>query len=345
MTTIPVNVSRKYDVLIEKGLLHHIGEKIKKTEKVAIITDTNVEKLYIDVVKSSLNNAGFNTISYAFKAGEASKNGNTYLTLLSWLAENKLTRSDIIIALGGGVVGDMAGFVAATYLRGTPFVQVPTTLLAMVDSSVGGKTAIDINEGKNLVGAFNQPALVVCDPNVLKTLSEETFHDGLAEVIKHGMIRSATLLDKLTKPHNIEEIIAENIIIKRDIVQNDEFDTGERMLLNFGHTIGHAIEKLSHYKIPHGNAVAIGMTIITRAAVDKNECPPECLKILTQLLQKYNLPTKTEYKPNAIFEAALTDKKRMGEMITEVIPTAIGNCKLKKMPVDELLSWIEIGAI
>jgi len=246
------------------------------------------------------------------------------------------------------VVGDLAGFVAATYLRGVPFVQIPTTLLAMVDSSVGGKTAVDIPAGKNLVGAFHQPAMVICDPAVLATLPAENFADGMAEIIKHGMIRSKKLLQMINcDSYQMPEIIAANVEIKRDIVQRDEFDTGERQLLNFGHAIGHALEKLSRFEISHGKAVAIGMEIITRAAVKKGECPTECLEILQKLLQKYNLPTRASadlnFTPQEIFDATLTDKKRMGDVITEIIPHALGVCELREMPIDELFDWIHIG--
>jgi 3-dehydroquinate synthase len=279
-------------------------------------------------------------------AGEKSKSAEQFFALHNWLAENEVTRSDALIALGGGVVGDLTGFVAATYLRGVPFIQIPTTLLAMVDSSVGGKTGIDIPSGKNLVGAFHQPSIVLCDTETLKTLSPEVFHDGCAEAVKHGMIRSEKLLNMLGEKDihmNLEKIIAENIIIKRDIVQRDEFDTGERQLLNFGHTIGHAVEKLSKYEISHGTAVAMGMSIITNAAVKKKICPHECLTVLKKMLNTFNLSNQFYFSSENIYQACLTDKKRMGDTITEVIPTALGVCELRKMPVAELIEWIEMG--
>jgi 3-dehydroquinate synthase len=336
--------STEYEITIENGLLQSIGEKIfLKPKTFAIVTDENVAALYEKTVAESLVNSGFNVISFAVPAGEKSKSAAQFFALQNWLAENQITRSDALIALGGGVVGDLAGFTAATYLRGVPFIQVPTTLLAMVDSSVGGKTGIDIPSGKNLVGAFYQPSAVLCDPQTLKTLSPEIFSDGCAEVIKHGMIRSEALLAQLEKNFSPEEIIEENVKIKRDIVQRDEFDTGERQLLNFGHTIGHALEKLSDFQLSHGSAVAIGMAIITRAAVKKNLCPPECEIILQKLLKKFNLPTRTKLPTKKIFEAALTDKKRAGDTITEVIPNKLGNCQLLKMPVSELFEWIDLG--
>lgn len=338
-----------YKIYIENGLLANFAEtaafqkKFSRVKKFAIITDTNVHAHYAPPVTATLENAGFGVIVKSFPHGEKSKNIETFAALQNWLAENEITRSDAIVALGGGVVGDLTGFVAATYLRGVDFLQIPTSLLAMVDSSVGGKTAIDIPAGKNLVGAFYQPKMVVCDPETLKTLPAENFADGCAEAVKHGMIRSEKLLHAMEKNFDAAEIIEENVKIKRDVVQRDEFDTGERQLLNFGHTVGHAIEKLSSFDISHGNSVAIGMAIITRAAVKKNFCAYATLDVLQKLLQKYNLPTRTDFSASEIFGACLTDKKRTGGTITEVVPRAPGVCELQKMPLNELLDWIQTG--
>ncbi|MCL2199041.1 MAG: 3-dehydroquinate synthase [Defluviitaleaceae bacterium] len=337
------------EIIIKSGVLKNLGhlvEGLLKVKTFAVISDENVAPLYGKTVADSLVGAGYRVISFTIPAGEKSKCADRFFELQNWLAENHVTRSDALVALGGGVVGDLTGFVAATYLRGVAFVQVPTTLLAMVDSSVGGKTGIDIPAGKNLVGAFHQPKMVVCDPYTLKTLPAEVFSDGCAEVIKHGMIRSKGLLSTLEKSGfdgEIADIIAENIDIKRTIVQRDEFDTGERQLLNFGHTIGHAIEKLSDFEVSHGQAVAIGMCIITRAAVKKGLCPVECLEILERLVEKCGLPAKTDFSAEEIYEAALGDKKRMGDTITEIIPREVGFCELQKMPVSELLEWITSG--
>ena len=347
MTTVTVEASSKYDVLIGEGLLAQLGQQVRgvisKAEKVAIITDSNVQNWYLTPAEESLKSAGVKVISHVIPAGEASKSGDVFMRLLSWLAQNQITRTDAIVALGGGVVGDLAGFTASAYLRGIPFVQVPTTLLAMVDSSVGGKTGIDLPEGKNLAGAFYQPRLVLCDPSTLKTLPEEIFNDGMAEVIKHGMLGGGELLNMLTaRPvkEQLEKIIAANVRIKRDIVQQDEFDTGIRMLLNFGHTISHAIETLSNYSISHGRAVAIGMAMATRGAVAKGFCGSECLEILEKLLEKYDLPSETDYPAEDIFNVTLKDKKRTGGEITEVIPVGVGECKLVKMPVGEMLEFV-----
>jgi len=353
----PLSERASYEIRIKSGILEKIGEMLKplfpKVKTFAIITDENVAAIYERRVADSLIKSGYEAISCAVPPGEKSKGMAQYFTLQRWLAKNQITRSDAIIALGGGVVGDLAGFTAATYLRGIPFVQAPTTVLSMVDSSVGGKTGIDIPEGKNLVGAFYQPSIVFCDPDTLLTLTPEVFADGCAEIVKHAMICGAAegennLLQMLLFPggnaihEQLPLIIEENIKIKRDIVQKDEFDKNERQLLNFGHTIGHAIERLSNFEISHGNAVAIGMSIITRAAVRKKFCPPECQTIIEKLLEAFNLPTQTNYEPQDIFNVALTDKKRMGDTITEVIPIKKGECILQKMPVNDLLDWIAL---
>ena len=353
MTTISVTLREQndtYSIYIAPGLLPGIGGKLRaalgRARAVAVVTDDNVKARYVQPVSDSLTQEGFCPLVFSIPPGEASKNAGTYFTLLNWLAENRLTRTDAIVALGGGVVGDLAGFAAATYLRGIPLVQVPTTLLAMVDSSVGGKTAIDLPAGKNLAGAFYQPSMVLCDPDVLATLPPEVFSDGCAEVVKYGMIRHDTLLERLIKipvHQHLAELIVDCVSIKRDVVQEDVFDVGERQLLNFGHTIGHAIEKSSGYGVSHGRAVAIGMSVMTRAAVRKGFCPPECQAALEHSLEIFKLPNRTEYAPKALYEAALNDKKRAGGTITEVVPRALGECVLRKMPVGELLEWIEVG--
>jgi 3-dehydroquinate synthase len=352
---IPPKDGAAYDILIENDSLISIGKTLKslfdtRVKTFAIVTDKNVAELYQEKVVASIAQEGYKVLVISMLAGEKTKCVESFFAICNWLAENQITRSDALIALGGGVIGDLTGYTAASFLRGVPFVQVPTTLLAMVDSSVGGKTGIDIPAGKNLVGAFYQPAGVICDPGTLSTLPPEVFSCGMAEVIKHGMIRSTNLLEMLSgKPVNsqlaqeLAEIIEKKEKIKRTVVERDELDTGERQLLNFGHTIGHAIEKLSGFEISHGNAVAIGMNIITRAAVKRNACPPECLSILQELTQKFNLSGTSPFAPHEIFMASLSDKKRMGNYITEVIPRAVGECVLHKMPVNELSDWIEEG--
>jgi len=346
MLTVHVPVSNAYDVLIGNGirsqLAGHIERLLPKSKKLAIITDDTVKGLYLSELKVAFPQKDIFT--YSIPPGEASKNSDNYVNLLSWLAENTLTGTDAIIALGGGVVGDLAGFVAATYLRGIPYIQIPTTLLAMVDSSVGGKTAIDLPEGKNLVGAFYQPKLVLCDTDFLETLPENILNDGYSEVIKYGMLGNAKLLDDLLHGRiGINEIVATCVTMKKDIVIQDEFDKGVRKLLNFGHTIGHAIEQISHYHISHGQGVAIGMALDTKAAVANGQCDPQCLDILESLLTKYKLPSKSSYTADDIYEAATRDKKREGDYLTNIVPTQKGRCQMQNITMQELHQWIKKG--
>ncbi|MCL2367773.1 MAG: 3-dehydroquinate synthase [Oscillospiraceae bacterium] len=350
MTTIQINTSRCYAVLIGTGLLADLGTRVRevlpRAQIAAVVTDDTVGALYLPAVEASLRRAGLESRPYSVRPGEASKNGAEYLSLLSWLAETQLTHTDVVIALGGGVVGDLAGFAAATYRRGVPFVQVPTTLLAMVDASVGGKTGIDLPQGKNLAGAFHQPALVVCDPKVLETLDETVFRDGCAEVIKCGMLGSGELLDQLLTGdiHAIlPSVIAACVDRKRVLVEEDEFDTGARRLLGFGHTVAHALERLHEYEISHGLAVAIGMAIDTRAALGRGICPPDCLSVLERLLARYGLPSRTDWDAASIAEVAVHDKKRGGDQITFAVPVALGTCELQTIPLAALRAWIEAG--
>ncbi|MCL2569068.1 MAG: 3-dehydroquinate synthase [Oscillospiraceae bacterium] len=350
MNSIEVNVNRPYEVQIGSGLLQDVGGHVRrllpKVRTVAVVTDDTVGGLYLATVAASVARAGMEFCSYSIAPGEASKSGAEYLALLHWLAEAEVTRTDCILALGGGVVGDLAGLAAATYLRGVPYIQLPTTLLAMVDSSVGGKCGIDLPAGKNLAGAFYQPALVLADTDTLDTLPEAVFREGLAEVIKYGMLGSARLLDQLQGDDimlELPSVIATCVALKRDIVEQDEFDMGQRMLLNLGHTVGHAIERLGDYTIPHGHAVAIGMAVDTRAAVRRGLCPAACLYLLESLLDRYQLPSRTAYGPEALFEAALHDKKRAGAEITIVVPCGLGQSELMTIPVASLQAWIELG--
>lgn len=349
MTTIEVKASRTYRVEIGRGLLDTVGEKtaaLLKGHTAAVISDTNVAPLYLEKVRAALEGAGLDTVSFVFPAGESSKNGETYLNLLEFLAGNHLTRADGLLALGGGVVGDLTGFAAATYLRGLPFLQLPTTLLAAVDASVGGKTAIDLKAGKNLAGAFYQPGLVLCDVNCLDTLSKEVFSDGCAEVIKYGMLKDKELLrllERIDLRQDPEEVISRCVTMKRDVVAEDEFDTGQRQLLNLGHTVGHGVEACSGYTVSHGKAVAIGMAIVTRAAVKKGLCPPEALEILLRLLRRFGLPERTDFSAQQLYEKTLSDKKRAGDQVTLVVPSAVGRSVLLPLPVSHLRDWIEKG--
>ena len=344
MKTVHISASKSYEVIIGNNLLSHIGQYLqpilKKNCKVAIISDSNVFPLYGNLVIKGLEQGGFTVVSYTFLAGEASKNAATYLEILNFLAENHLTRSDAVLALGGGVTGDMTGFAAATYLRGVSYIQIPTTLLAMVDSSVGGKTAIDLPAGKNLVGAFYQPRLVICDLNTLDTLPASVFSDGCAEVIKYGVLYDPELFSHLEQnglDFDRELVISRCVELKRNVVAEDEFDTGARQLLNLGHTIGHGVEAQSNFTISHGQAVAIGMAIIANAACK------EIYSKLVAVLQKFNLPTTTEFTAKQLFTSALSDKKRFGGTVNLIVPKAIGACYILPTPVEALESFIEEG--
>lgn len=348
MEKIHVNVSKEYDVIIGKDVLHDAGNYIKEVIspcKAAVVSDDKVFGLYGETVVSSLENSGFGTCVHTFKNGEKSKNMTELENILEFLAENHITRSDIVVAAGGGVTGDMAGFAAAVYLRGIRFVQIPTTFLAAVDASVGGKTAVDLKSGKNLAGAFHQPSLVLCDTSVFETLDEKTFADGISEAIKCGVLRDEKLFDvtKNDVRKNAAEIAARAVSIKRDLVAEDEFDTGARQLLNFGHTIGHAVEKCSGFDITHGHAVAIGMAVITKAAEETGFCEKGTYDALCENLCSNALPTGCRFDAETLYNVILSDKKRSGENITLVLPKKIGNCVLHKVPVSCLAEFIKKG--
>lgn len=350
MKTVKISVSKEYEVLIGTRLLDNSGELIRKvcpkSTLAAVISDDNVAPFYMERLTASLENAGFSVISFVFPHGEASKNAETYVEILNFLAENRLTRADLLVALGGGVVGDITGFAAATYLRGVKFVQVPTSLLAMVDSSVGGKTAIDLKAGKNLAGAFCQPELVICDLDTLDTLSPAFFADGCAEVIKYGILADKPLFEHLLscgQAFDREYVISRCVELKRDYVTEDEFDTGIRMMLNLGHTVGHAIEKLSNYTVSHGFAVAIGIGIVARASASKGICTSHCAASIEDGLKALDLPVNTAYSANELVNPMLSDKKRAGGTVNLIVPYDIGNCGIVPTAVHELLDFVSTG--
>ena len=349
MNIVHVNTSTEYDVKVGAGLLPTLGSEVAAVTKVGtavIVSDSNVFPLHGETAKKSLETAGFTVLSYVFAAGEASKCGTTYMDLLNFLAENKVCRTDCIIALGGGVVGDLAGFTAATYLRGIPYIQVPTTLLAAVDSSVGGKTAIDLDSGKNLVGAFYQPKLVLCDLDVLNTLPDDIFRDGCAEVIKYGILYDSELfahLESYGPAFDREYVVTRCVELKRNVVAEDEFDTGSRMKLNLGHTIGHGVEVAGNFAVSHGKAVAIGMAIVGTAAAAKQICTTETAEKIISILKQFTLPVKTNCTAETLFEAALSDKKRAGTSVNLIVPKAIGDCLILPTAITELKDFIREG--
>ena len=349
MQEVTVHASRDYRILIGTGLLPRLGQEAArcvKGRKVCIVSETNVYPHHGAAAEESLKSAGFTVVSYVFSAGESSKNGQNYLTLLNFLAENQLTRADLLIALGGGVVGDLCGFAAATYLRGVAFIQVPTTLLAAVDSSVGGKTAIDLPAGKNLAGAFYQPSLVLCDTNTLSTLPDEIFRDGCAEVIKYGILYDRNFFDYLKSTgvsFDREKVIRRCVELKRDVVAEDEFDTGARMKLNLGHTVGHGVEAMSRFAISHGKAVAIGTAIVSRAAAKCGMLSQADANAIVDILNAYGLPTATKYSAEELAHFMLSDKKRSGGTVNLIIPREIGRCEIIPTPVEKLVAFVEAG--
>ncbi len=349
MQKVTVHASRDYRILIGTGLFPRLGQEAARCvngRKVCIVSETNVYPHHGAAAEESLKEAGFTVVSYVFPAGESSKNGQNYLTLLNFLAENQLTRADLLIALGGGVVGDLCGFAAATYLRGVAFIQVPTTLLAAVDSSVGGKTAIDLPAGKNLAGAFYQPSLVLCDTNTLSTLPDEIFRDGCAEVIKYGILYDRNFFDYLRSTgvsFDREKVIRRCVELKRDVVAEDEFDTGARMKLNLGHTVGHGIEAKSQFAVSHGKAVAIGTAIVSRAAAKCGMLSQADANAIVDILNAYGLPTTTEYSAEELAHFMLSDKKRSGGTVNLIIPWEIGRCEIIPTPVEKLATFVEAG--
>ena len=268
------------------------------------------------------------------------------LEALDALCAQQLTRKDAIAALGGGVAGDLAGFAASTYLRGIGFIQIPTTLLAMVDSSVGGKTAIDLPAGKNLAGTFYQPWLVLCDPDCLTTLPEDIFRDGCAEVIKYAVLGNAPFFDDLragSAHAQLEHIIETCVTMKRDIVAQDEFDRGQRQLLNLGHTFGHGIEACSGFAVSHGSAVAIGMAMMVRAAAAFGLCTEKTRDTVVDILRQYDLPVDCAFRAEDMLPTILHDKKAAGDTINLIVPTAVGQCRIVKTPASEIMDWLLAG--
>ena len=349
MKTVHIDASKSYDVRIGRGLLDDCGRQIAervRSASAAVVADDTVYALYGERVCASLEAAGIRTVCYVFPHGEKSKNLLEYAKILNFLAENRVTRADALIALGGGVTGDLGGFAAATYLRGIPFVQLPTTLLAAVDSSVGGKTAVDLPAGKNLAGAFYQPELVRCDLDTLDSLPREIFLDGCAEVIKYAVLGSRelfALLADIPSGKGLEEVTARCVEMKRDFVQSDELDRGARQMLNLGHTFGHAVEASSRFTLSHGKSVAIGMAMILRAACSRGLCSAETRDAVIALLQRYGLPTECPYPADMLLGALSADKKIFGTRLNLVVPTDIGACRLLPVGVDELSGWLRDG--
>ncbi len=331
-----------YDVLVGGGLLRQAGERLRslgRKGKAFIVSDDTVYALYGQPLASALEAAGFQTAHYIFPHGEQHKTMSTLSCVLEAMAASDMTRADFAVALGGGVVGDVTGFAAAVYMRGIPFVQIPTTLLSAVDASVGGKTAVDLSRGKNLAGAFHQPCLVLCDTDILRALPPSLTAEGSAEMIKCGVLADPDLFDSMENGawrRDLESAVSACVAIKARLVDEDPFDNGARQLLNLGHTFGHAVEALSLFTISHGQAVAAGTVMAFRAA-GLDPAP------MLRAAKACGLMTESPYSWQELSQAALHDKKRRGGKITLVLPERIGKCALKTIPVEELPDYFRRG--
>ena len=352
MNIITVNTATPYEIRGQRGILTDTGKwcrTVNRGQKALIVTDSNVAPLYADVVKTSLQQADYQTDVFVFEAGEQSKTLATVTDIYTRIAQNNLSRADLLVALGGGVTGDMTGFAAATWMRGMDFVQIPTTLLAQVDSSVGGKTGVDIPAGKNLIGAFWQPRLVLMDADTLKTLPQSVFADGMAEVVKTACIKDADLFAKLetgdlADDATLEEIIAATVSIKRDVVERDERESGERKLLNFGHTLGHALEKHYGYaSLSHGSAVAIGSVLVTAAAERQGLTEIGTAARIAALLARCGLPTTDPTPVADLIDGMKNDKKRVGEHIDLALIRTIGDGFVHRVEVSDLADFFATG--
>lgn len=353
MRCVEVRAGRPYEVFIGRGLMDAAGgmivEALGGTRMAAILTDDTVDALYGARVEQALSESGLRTCRFAMPHGEAHKTLATWETMLAFLSEQGMTRTGAVVALGGGVPGDVAGFAAASYQRGVDLVQIPTTLLAMIDSSVGGKTGVDLGGLKNQVGAFHQPRLVLIDPEALSTLPAATLSDGAAEAVKYGVLGDTELFERLSRgrwTEDAEWVIERCVAHKAALVAADELDRGSRQLLNLGHTLGHAIEKCSGFRFSHGQAVAVGMIYAARIARSMGLCGPEVEADIAAALAAGGLPLSAPYGAAELAAAAMADKKRAGGEITLVLPRAIGRCELRRVPAAELeeLTRAAVGA-
>ena len=349
MSVVHVSASKPYDIYINEYRLDEVGRlcaTMPRVDKAFIVSDSNVAPLYLDRVGESVRSSGLAWDSFVFPAGERSKTLETYGRLLVAMAEAGCTRDSLVVALGGGVTGDIAGFAASTYMRGCACIQVPTSLLACVDSSVGGKTAVDLPLGKNLVGAFFQPDAVVIDTSVLATLEPHFFTDGCAEVIKYGVIADAGLFDMIQQPLSVqdprlEQVICRCVQIKRDVVEADEQERGLRQTLNFGHTLGHSIESLSHFGVTHGFAVGCGMALMARACQRLGICDPSDASRLIGVLASYGFDVEASWPPEQLYSAALQDKKRHGSVMNVVAMEGIGKVRIDALPLEQFKQLVE----
>lgn len=349
---LDVRTAQPYSVFIENGVLDRVGEIARKSRKpgakAMVISDSNVFPLYGERVKASLERAGFPVSTFVFPAGEPQKQISTVCDMYRALSEAGFTRTDFIVTLGGGVAGDMGGFAAATFLRGMAFLQVPTTLLAQVDASVGGKTGVDLPFGKNLVGAFHQPFAVAADPQVLKSLPEHFFRDGMGEVVKYGCISDQPLFQALEAGaalENLEDLLARCVASKKSFVEEDTRDTGRRMILNFGHTFGHALEKLHNFEcLSHGEAVGIGMVLASRVGEELSVTPKGTAERILTVLGQYGLLTSSQFSWEEIVDATALDKKSDGSSLRLILLKEIGDAVIHPVTREDLKRLWKGGA-
>lgn len=352
MKTIDVKlISTSYQLFIERGIVKNIGERIKEIyhgNKIAIITDENVDGFYGKLIEQQLGKEGFTLVKIVMKPGEKTKTMESLQFLYDKLLDFGINRGSLIIALGGGVIGDLAGFCAATFMRGISYIQIPTSLLAQIDSSIGGKVAVDHEKGKNLIGSFYHPKAVFIDPDVLFTLDKRYICDGMGEVIKYGLIKDKELYEMLVKlqdyddfMRHADEIIYRCCTIKRDVIEKDEKDMNLRIMLNFGHTLGHAIEKVKNYEgITHGEAVAVGMYNITCASEKIGITSVGTAQRVKEILKKFQLPYLMDEDKGDIERAILMDKKNMNDKISLIFISDIGESLIKKVPAAEVGKYV-----
>ena len=350
MNTVHIPASTPYDVQIGPGLLGSLADTVRavcpRAGRCLAVTDGAVGPLWAAKALESLEKAHLPFSVYTLPQGEASKTADSLIKILNFAAAEHFTRSDLFLALGGGMVGDLTGFAAACYMRGVAYIQIPTTLLAAIDSSVGGKTAVDLPAGKNLMGAFWQPRAVLCDTDTLATLSPADFASGCAEVVKTAVLFDPELFSLLEREgagFDRPAVIGRCVAHKRDIVAEDERDTGRRALLNLGHTLGHAVEAESSFALTHGQAVAIGTATVCRAAAAYGFCPPEVPARVDALLEKLDLPVRTDYPLDTLMERMLSDKKRAGGTVSVIVPEAIGRCVIRPMDRAALHDFMKAG--
>ncbi len=349
MDKITVKGSTSYDIIVEHNILDRVGELMRKKfagKKALIVTDSNVAPLYLDTVDASFKKADYETYSVVIAAGDASKSIDVYVNLLQFLADHSFDSSDIIVAFGGGMVIDVVGFAASTFKRGTRCVLMPTTLLAMVDASIGGKTAINMSNGKNQVGTIHNPSIVLCDPNTLSSLSKESLKEGYAEIIKYGILAGREVIDELRRAiehNNYYDVICLSITIKRDVVQMDEGDKAIRQFLNLGHLVGHAIEAHKNYSISHGQAVAEGLAIEARAAAMSGYTGMATYLEIVSILKEFHFDITRSYDISVLEPFLAVDKRIKDGEINVIVPLEIGNCVMKKMAFSDLSGYLKRG--